>query len=51
MKCDHKKIKKNYPFGKKSKPEMFCLDCNQVVKSQELMKAKNQREKRMRRRR
>ncbi|KKN56528.1 hypothetical protein LCGC14_0571060 [marine sediment metagenome] len=51
MKCDHKKIKKNYPFGKKSKPEIFCSTCNQVVKLQELMKVKNERENRMRRRR
>ncbi len=51
MKCDHKKIKRNYPFGKKSKSEMFCTICNRVVKSQELIKIKNEREKRMRRRR
>ena len=50
MRCDHKKIKKSYPFGKKSKPEMFCKDCNQVVKSHELMKVKKQRQSRMRRR-
>ena len=43
MRCDHKKIKKSYPFGKKSKPEMFCKDCNQVVKPQELMKMRKRR--------
>lgn len=37
MNCDHRRIKKNYPFGKKSKPRMFCLDCNNVITPHDLM--------------
>ncbi|MFW6233450.1 MAG: hypothetical protein ACOC3Z_02185 [Nanoarchaeota archaeon] len=29
--CNHKRIKKNYPFGKKSKPVKFCKDCGIVI--------------------
>lgn len=41
-KCKHKRIKKNYPFGRKSKAEKFCKDCGAVVSNKEL---KDQRKK------
>ena len=37
MNCDHRKIKKNYPFGKKSKPTMFCRQCGEVVTPHDLI--------------
>lgn len=30
-KCFHKRIKKNYPFGRKSNPAMKCKDCGEVI--------------------
>lgn len=27
-----RKIRKNYPFGKKSKPDIYCKDCGEVIK-------------------
>jgi len=35
-KCEHKKIKKNYPFGKKSKPLMKCKICKKLLKPKDL---------------
>lgn len=35
-KCKHKRIKRNYPFGKKSKPFKFCKDCGVVVSNRDL---------------
>ena len=32
MKCDHKRVKKNWPFGRKSKPTVICKDCGEIVK-------------------
>lgn len=31
IKCSHKRIKKNYPFGRKSKADKFCKDCGEIV--------------------
>lgn len=33
MKCKHKRVKKNYPFGKKSTAEKSCKDCGAVLKN------------------
>jgi hypothetical protein len=30
-KCFHKRIKRNYPFGRKSKPKMICKDCGKSI--------------------
>jgi len=35
-KCKHKRIKKNYPFGRKSKPFKFCKDCGKVITNKEI---------------
>ena len=45
-KCEHRRLKKNYPFGRKSKPVMFCRDCNEVVSRKELKEMKSRRKKR-----
>ncbi len=29
--CSHKRIKKNYPFGKKSKAIKSCKDCGEII--------------------
>lgn len=29
--CYHPRIKRNYPFGKKSKPTMVCKKCGEVI--------------------
>jgi hypothetical protein len=31
MKCEHKRYKKNYPFGRKSSSRKICKDCGEVV--------------------
>ena len=36
--CDHKRIKKNFPHGKKSTPVMFCKDCGKVIKPKDVMR-------------
>lgn len=38
MRCEHRRVKKNYPFGKKSTPTMFCKDCGEVIKNKDLEK-------------
>ncbi len=43
MNCDHKRIKKNYPFGKKSKPTMFCKQCDEVITPHDLMLKRGER--------
>jgi hypothetical protein len=30
--CTHKRIKRNYPFGKKSFPSMKCKNCGKPIK-------------------
>jgi len=42
MKCEHK-IKRNYPFGRKSKPVMFCIKCNKVISRKELTEIKKEK--------
>jgi len=37
MICLHRKLKKNYPFGRKSKPEIYCKSCGEVLKPHDLM--------------
>jgi len=38
--CNHRNLKKNYPFGRKSKPDMFCKNCNKVVKPSDMIRDK-----------
>ena len=45
MICEHRRLKKNYPFGRKSKPEICCRDCGIVIKPHDLIKCKQKRRK------
>jgi len=38
MDCEHKRIKKNFPFGRKSKARMFCKDCGKAISRMDLLK-------------
>ncbi len=35
--CSFPKIKKNYPFGKKSQADKFCKRCGNVVTNHDIM--------------
>jgi hypothetical protein len=37
MPCNHRRRKKNYPFGHHSKPKVICKDCGELVTNHELM--------------
>jgi len=45
MRCNHKRIKKNYPHGRKSTPIIFCKDCGMVIKKMMLHKNPIKRKK------
>jgi len=45
-KCDHRRIKKNYPYGHKSAPTMFCKDCGKIIKPIDLKIKKPKRRQR-----
>jgi len=42
MICEHKRIKKNFPFGRKSGAVKFCKDCGEVV-SNKMIRARKQK--------
>ncbi len=51
MKCEHKRIKKNYNHGRKSQANKHCMDCGEVVTNHDIMiikinKKKNERKRR-----
>ena len=50
MKCEHKNLRKNYPFGRKSKPTMKCKDCGEIVKPKDLEKLRIDKLRGMRKR-
>lgn len=41
--CEHRHIRKNYSFGRKSNPDMKCLDCGEPIKPHDLMDRKKRR--------
>lgn len=43
MTCEHKRIKKNFPFGKKSRASKFCKDCGEIVTNKMIEKRKETR--------
>ncbi len=43
MNCEHRRIKKNFPFGKKSKADKFCKDCGEIITNKMLMDEKMKR--------
>jgi len=44
-KCEHKRIKRNFPFGKKSKPISFCKDCKTLIDCEVKKKRRTGRKK------
>ena len=49
--CEHRRIKKNYPHGKKSKPMIKCKDCGKIITAKDLADKKRTLKKEKRRRR
>ena len=43
--CQHKRIKKTYPFGRNSTPLMKCKDCNEAVTPLKLKLIKRNKKK------
>ena len=41
--CNHKRLKKNFPFGKKSKPTIKCKDCKRTITLLELKEIKKRK--------
>lgn len=46
--CKHKRIKKNYPFGRKSTAMKSCKDCGKILKNKDIEKKRNERKKKKR---
>ena len=42
--CSHRRIKKNFPFGRNARPRMKCKDCDSPVSKLEIRA--NQKQKR-----
>jgi hypothetical protein len=40
--CDHKKTKKNFPFGRKSKADKFCKRCGMIITNKMIRDSKSQ---------
>lgn len=47
--CDHRRLKKNFPFGRNSRPEMGCKDCGNIIKSKDVEKRRQQKRKQWKR--
>ncbi len=47
--CEHRRIKKNYPFGRKSNSQKVCKDCGEIVTNKMLEKARVERQKKKQR--
>lgn len=45
MECQHKRIKKNYPYGRNSKPVRICKDCGILVTNKILERKRKKRKK------
>jgi len=43
--CKHRRIKKNYPFGRKSTSTKFCKDCGALISNKMLEQRKKERRK------
>lgn len=43
--CQHRRIKRNYPFGRKSNATMFCKDCGQIIKNKDLLEIRERKAK------
>lgn len=49
MKCEHRRRRKIYSHGKKSKPTIVCKDCGEIVSKNQLAKEREKRKKLRRR--
>lgn len=43
--CTHRRVKKNYSFGKNSTATKVCKDCGKVIKPYDIRKAEEKRVK------
>jgi len=43
--CRHRRIKKNYPFGRKSRATKQCKDCGALISNRMLQDRKKERRK------
>jgi len=41
--CIHRRIKKNYNFGRKSTPQMFCKNCGKIITPHLLYKQRSRK--------
>ncbi len=48
--CPHRRIKRNYPFGRKSKPSMDCLACGKIIKGKDLQEIRKIKEREQKKR-
>ena len=44
-KCKHKRIKRNFPFGRESKAIMYCKICGGVIKGKDLEEIRERKKK------
>jgi formylmethanofuran dehydrogenase subunit E len=44
--CFHRRIKKNFPFGRKSKPVMKCKDCGEALSQLKLKETRRSMKRR-----
>jgi len=44
-KCEHRKIKKNYPFGRKSRARKVCKNCGEIVTNLWLFQKRKRKQK------
>jgi len=41
--CEHRRVKKNFPFGRKSQAQKICKDCGIVVTNKMIKDSKQKR--------
>lgn len=44
--CEHRRIKKNYPFGRKSKADKYCKLCGAIITNKMIKDMKGNRRRR-----
>lgn len=47
--CSHRKVKKNFPFGRKSQPTYRCKFCKKVLKPKDFEKIRKDKQLKNRR--
>ena len=41
--CEHRRIKRNYPFGRHSNAHMFCKRCGAIIKNKDLKEIRDKK--------